>query len=225
MKILRNLKSFDKATVTTQYSAPEQIPSHRPEDFEVVAGVLKAYRGAAVTVCVPKGITEIGADAFAGMDRIVSVKISNGVTRISERAFCGCTALKEIIFPDTLIYIAERAFSGCSSLRNIQIPADTTHIKKRTFYNCCSLQQITVERGPSRSSKRERPHCGMLASVCCFCLSPFPPICCFRASVRQENHPFFPCCARDWSLYRCCWRGLGFGGFWVFRSHNRLPMR
>ena len=91
-------------------------------DFEIVAGVLKKYNGAAIDVTIPETVIEIGyrafentklrsvicpsslrivgSEAFSGCSSLISIKFSNNINRIHDGAFKQCTALTSIILPD-----------------------------------------------------------------------------------------------------------------------------
>ena len=61
---------------------------------------------------VPEDVTEIGAHAFEGYEKLRSVVLHNGIDAIHKSAFLGCTDLTDINFPDSLFYIGPYAFNG-----------------------------------------------------------------------------------------------------------------
>ena len=61
----------------------------------------------------PKGLREIGNDAFSGSVFQVII-LEEGVTRIGERAFKDCTRLEYIRIPETVSEIGTDAFAGCN---------------------------------------------------------------------------------------------------------------
>ena len=112
-----------------------QIPAYNDEDFEIVAGVLKKYKGAAVDVIVPEGVIEIQAEGpydgvFKDMKHICRITLPDGLRSIGPYTFLGCSGLHEIVLPETLEVIGEKAFAGCSCLNSIRIPDSVTTIYK-----------------------------------------------------------------------------------------------
>lgn len=91
----------------------------------------------------PEGITQIGENAFAGVDKLESITLSPNVTEIKNGAFENCTSLESINF-DGVTTIGENAFSGCTSLRNVTLPSGLTTISKGLFKDCESLERITI---------------------------------------------------------------------------------
>ncbi len=71
-------------------------------------------RGLAMEAVLPKGLKEIGDEAFSGDTSLSSLTIPEGVERIGSRAFAG-TSLKEIVFPSSVTEIADDAFEGITS--------------------------------------------------------------------------------------------------------------
>ena len=61
---------------------------------------------------VPEDVTEIGAHAFEGYEKLRSVVLHNGIEAIHKSAFYDCTNLTDINFPDSLFYIGPYAFNG-----------------------------------------------------------------------------------------------------------------
>lgn len=143
---------------------PQPQVSHRsafnPADFEIVNGTLKKYKGTAVNVTVPDGVSSIGREAFSNCSYFVeSITLPRSVMHISERAFAACTKLKRIDLPDGLQSIGIEAFAGCSSLASIRIPASVVRMEANyrdvgigsntryesyytIFSNCTSLADV-----------------------------------------------------------------------------------
>lgn len=66
------------------------------------------------------GIEKIGAHAFEGFEKIISVSIPDSVITIGESAFCNCSSLKEIkSISKNIKEIDDYAFTGCKSLKTI----------------------------------------------------------------------------------------------------------
>ena len=67
---------------------------------------------------VPEDVTEIGAHAFEGYEKLRSVVLHNGIDAIYKSAFFNCTNLTDINFPDSLYYIGPYAFDLTSWYEN-----------------------------------------------------------------------------------------------------------
>ena len=121
------------------------------KDFVIEKGVLTKYNGKEKNVVIPKGVTEIGADAFTNCTYIESVVIPEGVTKIRsdssssyEGAFSGCVKLKKVTLPKTMKIIGTRAFLECKSLESIELSNGVTEIGKAAFYGCSKLKKVEL---------------------------------------------------------------------------------
>lgn len=139
-----DFKALVRGSVAPQYQTQPQRPAYNPADFEIVGGVLKKYKGAAVDVVVPDGVLEIGENAFAAQKYLQSVRFSQGVQRIGVSAFSGCTNLRTVLLPDTLTEIGVKAFLGCVSLTRIDLPKNVVTIEKDAFWDCKNLREISL---------------------------------------------------------------------------------
>jgi hypothetical protein len=101
------------------------------KDFEIVAGVLIKYCGAATKVIVPDNVLEIAPDSFTNITTINSVKIPNTVKRIGKPIGNG-------------IFIDNGSFRGCAGLSTINIPDSTEFIMWGAFNYCTSLEEIDI---------------------------------------------------------------------------------
>ena len=105
----------------------------RPQDFEIVAGVLKKYKGTATEVVIPDGVVEIANGAFYDMPFITSIQLPDGVKRIGSKrfklsemgAFSSCKSLAKINIPDSVELIGGNgSFYGCKSLSELEISTE-----------------------------------------------------------------------------------------------------
>ena len=98
------------------------------------------------SLCVlPKGVTEIKADAFRGREDLIEIEIPTSVTKIGICAFRNCTNLRKVIIPEGVTMIFSGAFKNCRSLSEIHIPSSVTFIDlPSAFENCSALEHITV---------------------------------------------------------------------------------
>lgn len=92
-----------------------------------IGTLAEEFKDSITEIRVPDFITELGASAFEGCSKLVSVYMHDNVTKIGESAFCDCTALENINVPKNLETIEESAFWTCTSLRTFQL--DETYTK------------------------------------------------------------------------------------------------
>lgn len=93
-------------------------------------------------VVIERGITNIGACAFANCENLTEV-IFNGteLKRIGWGAFHGCTRLVTISLPTSVREIGPIAFAKCSSITSIKIP-DHCRVGEQAFVSCTGLSYI-----------------------------------------------------------------------------------
>ena len=60
---------------------------------------------------IPKGVINIGDNAFEDCESLKEIIIPNSVTSIKNGAFRYCANLKEIVIPNSITSIGENAFS------------------------------------------------------------------------------------------------------------------
>ena len=98
-----------QTTPPTQPTQPTQPQKpNNPSDFDILGGVLLAYRGRDEHVVVPSSVTEIAGKAFAD-----------------------CTFLKSVVVPDSVKVIGSAVFTGCSSLESITLPFVGAEMKRK----------------------------------------------------------------------------------------------
>jgi len=93
---------------------------------------------------LPKDITEIGKEAFAGCSNIKAINIPNQVNVIDYDAFNGCSSTTSITLHDNLTKIYSRAFSGCSRVNSIELPNSLTFLGESAFSNCTNLSSVYI---------------------------------------------------------------------------------
>ncbi len=87
-----------------------------------------------VDCVIPDDVTTLGAGAFLGCDKLLSIQIPNSVKKIDGEVFSGCSNLIQINIPESVSSIGGYAFSGCRSLEYAEIPEGVTAIHDGTFY-------------------------------------------------------------------------------------------
>ena len=118
-----------------------------PNTYDDYAGYYNIYYGEEridmTHLTTPDGITQIGENAFADVEKLKSITLSPSVNEIKNGAFKNCTSLESINL-NSVNTIGESAFSGCTSLRNVTLSNEITTISKDLFKNCESLERIMI---------------------------------------------------------------------------------
>lgn len=95
-------------------------------------------------VCVPEGVTAIGAGAFKGCALMKRVILPDSLEVIGEHAFKGCRSLEEIHIPNNVKEIGDYAFHRCHNLQQIRLPEQVTKLGNCAFLYCDSLKTIAM---------------------------------------------------------------------------------
>ena len=85
-------------------------------EFIIKSAVLVHYCGPGGDVAIPKGVTEIGGNAFDGCTNLTNVTIPESVTIIGPVAFADCASLTSLSIPKRMTDIGAGAFTGCAGL-------------------------------------------------------------------------------------------------------------
>lgn len=85
------------------------------------------------TIVIEHGVTSIGANIFAGSEKLTSVTIPNTVKSIGNSAFYGCEKLKDLIIPEGVEYIGSDAFRSCYALSEVTLPASLKSCESGIF--------------------------------------------------------------------------------------------
>ena len=129
---------------------------------------------------LPKGVTDIGPDAFFGCDSLASVTIPDTVTSMGCSAFSGCYNLQSVYITDLAAWckIAFKDDADSNPLRNgadlyingkkatnVVIPNGVTRIGPCAFYGCSSLVTVTIPESVASISEQAFEKCGSLTAV------------------------------------------------------------
>ena len=120
--------------------------------------------GIATTV-IPSSVTAIGASAFFGNTRLLTIDIPEGVSTIDASAFSGCSSLTDVKFPTMLTSIGYTAFSGCKKLSSVMLPEGLKTIDQMAFQNCTSLKKVSIPSTVTKISYNVFAGCSKLAKV------------------------------------------------------------
>ena len=98
------------------------------------------------TVALPKGLREIGENAFA-KSGLVSASVPAGVTAIGAGAFRECEALTKLVLPVGLAEIPDYLCEFCRELKSVNIPSGVTRIGIAAFRRCRLISGLTFPEG------------------------------------------------------------------------------
>lgn len=95
------------------------------------------------SVIIEDGITEIGANAFAGCENLSAVSIPDSVTEIGQFAFGGCKNLSTVTIPGSVKETGVMAFTSCG-LKSVIISEGVQEISTSSFSACKNLTAISI---------------------------------------------------------------------------------
>ena len=106
--------------------------------------ILLSSPKALTSVTIPKGVTAIGAWAFAGCNGLKSVIIPEGVTLIGSGAFQDCGGLASVTIPSSVKELQWWVFKNCKGLKSVTIRGERLEASKNIFEGCSNLKSIHV---------------------------------------------------------------------------------
>ena len=92
------------------------------------AGSTAARASAQGALVLPEGVTEIGEEAFAGLDAVSEIVLPDGLATIGPRAFAG-SALYTVSVPESVTSIAPDAFEDIPTPLLIKTTADAGAVR------------------------------------------------------------------------------------------------
>lgn len=95
---------------------------------------------------LPISVTEIGEKTFYYCESLTSVS-AKGVSVIGAKAFADCRNLKNAVFGDALTEIGISAFEACRALNSFNFGSLLYSIGERAFYECASLSEVVLPGG------------------------------------------------------------------------------
>ena len=127
------------------------------------------------SVTIPKIITSIGNEAFAGCTNLVSITIPNSITSIGHSAFSGCSSLKSISIPNSVVSMGGATFENCTALQSVVLSENITAIPSFSyrvpfnitgcFDGCTSLTSISIPDNITTIEGRAFDGCSSLTSI------------------------------------------------------------
>ncbi|MBR7110870.1 MAG: leucine-rich repeat domain-containing protein, partial [Clostridia bacterium] len=137
--------------VYTDKNAPSQVSAENGLTFfsnGTSAYLVKVTDKNATSLSLPekyKGLSySIFSEAFAGMEKLVSVSIPNTILSIGDYAFKNCKALKEITIPSLITEIGKGMFTSCEELETVNMHNGIITIQNNAFELCKKLKTITL---------------------------------------------------------------------------------
>ncbi len=164
--------SKDAFAGCTLAAKPERKTSN--SDFEMDGSTVLKYRGKAVDVVIPDGVTAIKAKAFKGKKKITSVVISSSVTAIAASAFEGCESLCSITVDEgnkkyrsvnnCVVDVKSKTLVfGCNS--SVIPESGIEKIGNGAFYKCEMLENIAIPNGVKKIGNKAFDSCTGLKTV------------------------------------------------------------
>lgn len=164
---------------------------------------------------VPEDVTEIGAHAFEGYEKLNSVVLHNGIDAIHKSAFLDCTNLTDVTFADEVEYIGPYTFDDTPWYENKpdgevyigkllykykgEMPSNTSIVIKdgteticQSAFDCCEeLTSITLPSSLKQIHDYAFNNCDNLKEVYCKSLTP-PSINCYYNNFHNDVVIYVP---------------------------------
>ena len=120
-------------------------------------------------ITIPRGVTVIESEAFAGTRTLATVNLPDTLQKIGDRAFSS-TGLTSVKIPENCINIGEGAFENCRTIRAVQFPNDLLVIPAAMFLGCDAITKVDFPIALREMKSRAFADCKMLAVL------NFPPL-------------------------------------------------
>ena len=147
-----------------------------------------SYNSVIKSIVVPKGVTSLHENMFAGcyslekvefkgsikyipnycFDRcynLTFVNFSSGLKSIGSHAFNECVSLEEFIAPMGVETLGEAAFKSCVSLKKVELKSGVNSIAKRCFENCHALKTIIFPKTEYTIGEAAFKNCTSLTEI------------------------------------------------------------
>lgn len=136
------------APALREYKVPKDHPLFTSIDGVLYSKdkrtLLRVPAGLQGEFTIPRGVTEIGANALRGCDKITEVILPSSLTVIESGAFAACSALRSVTLTGKLTKLGECAFRDCRSLKSAYISASVRSVGEGCFDGCDGLESLTV---------------------------------------------------------------------------------
>ena len=118
-------------------------------------------------IIIPKSVTEIESQVFAGCKSLESIELHNDIYYIGTEAFKDCTSLKNVVLPKNPKYdaLSRGMFENCTSITEVDIPSNIIKIGPSAFYNCKNLSSVKLKEGMKYIKPYAFSGCDELVSI------------------------------------------------------------
>ena len=159
LTIPKSVKFLKPGTLNRCRGLQRVVVDEDHPDYSTVDGVLFSKDKSTLLFCgsgreglytVPRGVTAIGASAFAHCSWLKGVTIPLGVTDVGGRqgsVFLGCVSLESIDIPDTVTNVGQKSFQDCKGLVAAELPEGIVEVPFGLFWNCSELVHISLPDG------------------------------------------------------------------------------
>ena len=137
--------SFDNGTLTLSGSGATWDFRNDGEEFDYHPCPWQDEKDRILRVVVKKGITDIGADAFAGCINLKEVTLPNTLKTLRQFAFNYCSSLADIVLPRGLQVLKQGAFQECENLSHIMLPLSLQRIEFDAFRFSEKIKTVEYE--------------------------------------------------------------------------------
>ena len=162
-------------------------------NFEIFEDELISYNGKAKVVCVPEGITTIGASAFWNNTTAEEIILPVSLKRIGGDAFYYCTALKAVNIPVGVWVMGNNPFAGCPKLVTIDNKSPRFVLENGVLYNRekTNLIHYTIAKTNKEFVVPSGVEC--IGKHAFFACNNLEKITVPKSVIRFENNPFSGC--------------------------------
>lgn len=120
----------------------------RIETVEIGRGITavgaRAFAGVGMrAVSFPDTVKSIGEAAFMDCGYLQSVALPEGLKTVPALAFAGCTRMKSVSLPESLKVIESEAFAE-AALDSVRLPAGLEELHPMAFHSCRTISRLTV---------------------------------------------------------------------------------
>ena len=128
----------------------EFMKTSNPDDFEIVDGELRNYKGDARDVVVPDNVTSISSAAFSDCDKLTRLTLGRNVKYIEDEAFLTCCKLIEVFNKSPYITVNlgdddENGYVACYA-KNVYTPTRGIGGTFSADYNGCLIYDIGEDK-------------------------------------------------------------------------------
>ena len=106
-------------------------------------------------IVIPPSVWRIRGGAFAHCQNLLDIHIPEGVHNILSSTFKDCRNLTEVALPTTIDTLGMAVFENCQRLEHLTIPASTRQIGVRLIHRCPNLHEVVIDPANTEFAYRE----------------------------------------------------------------------